>query len=100
MKQSNLVNNCCKQSNHCSHSSNRRVRPERRTSTRSSAKGEVLQIVTTVPPKPWLEVETSLGIGRLLYSVKGGQWVVLAGTKGYKAEIEVKEIEETSNDNQ
>ena len=75
--------------------SNQLVAPEQTTRrTRSSANVAALSLTIPEPPRVGLEVDTTLGPGRLLYPIASERWIVLVGTKGYVAEINVEEATE------
>lgn len=57
-----------------------------------------LSLTVAEPPSVGTLVDTSLGPGRLLYSIPDERWIVLVGTKGYVAEVNVETNAEEAND--
>lgn len=69
---------------------------ERTTSARSGV--SAMELTVFEPPSVGLEVDTTLGPGRLLYPIREERWIVLVGTKGYSAEITMEESDDGTDD--
>lgn len=83
---------CCKGN----HSPSHPVLPERTTNARSGVSAMSLTIFE--PPCVGIQVDTTLGPGRLLYPIRDERWIVLIGTKGYTADITVEEAIDGTDD--